>query len=141
MSLLNDFLQDQVINHCFSKPLRTRLLAEIDLTLDKTLEITAAMEASERQSELMSRSFAEQACALKHSRSKPKRHTDTQNKAQHPSKPKVDVTCYKCGLQGHKGEDCRISKKVKCFRCHQIRHFNKMCLTKDEPTQSRKSEV
>ena len=65
--MLNDFLRDQVIDHCISKRLRTRFLAEKDLSLYKTLEVAAAMEASERQSELMSRSSIEQACAVKHS--------------------------------------------------------------------------
>ena len=138
--MLNDFLRDQVIDHCISKRLRTRLLAEKDLSLDKTLEVAAAMEASERQSKLMSRSSVEQACVVKQSRSKPKRHTDTHNKSQNPSKPKLDVTCNKCGIQGQKGEDCRNSKKVKYFRCHQIGHFKKMCLTKDESTQNQKAK-
>ena len=85
--MLNDFLRDQVIDHCVSKRLRTRLLAEKELNLNNTLEVAAAMEASEMQSELTSRSSVEQVCAVKHN---------------------VD---FKCGLQGYKGEDCCISKK------------------------------
>ena len=65
--MLNDFLRDHVIDNYISKRLQTRLLAEKDFSLDKTLEVAAAMEVSERQSELMSRSSVEQACAVKHS--------------------------------------------------------------------------
>ena len=48
---IDSFIQDQVIDNCSSTKLRTKLLAERDLTLDRMLDIAAqAMEASESQS-------------------------------------------------------------------------------------------
>lgn len=44
-----EFIKDQVIDHCRSQKLRTKLLATRDLTLARTLDIAQAMEASERQ--------------------------------------------------------------------------------------------
>ena len=46
---LNDFIRDQIINGCRSNRLRTRLLAEGGLTLEKTMDISVAIEASECQ--------------------------------------------------------------------------------------------
>ena len=40
---LPDFIRDQVIDNCRSKHLRTKLLAERNLTLERTLDIAMAM--------------------------------------------------------------------------------------------------
>jgi hypothetical protein len=45
-----DFIRDQIIDKCASRQLRTKLLAQKDLTLTKCLDIAAAKEASEKQS-------------------------------------------------------------------------------------------
>ena len=46
---VDDFIRDQVINNGRSKSLRTKLLAERDLNLDRVLDLAGAMEASESQ--------------------------------------------------------------------------------------------
>ena len=50
---VEDFIRYQVIDNCQSKRLRTKLLAERDLTLDRVLDVAAAMMASERQAAQM----------------------------------------------------------------------------------------
>ena len=45
----DDFIRDQVIDNGRSKRLRTKLLAERDLNLDRVLDLAGAMEASESQ--------------------------------------------------------------------------------------------
>ena len=50
---IDDFIRDQVIDNCRSKRLRTKLLAERDLKLERVLDFAAAMEASERQAAQM----------------------------------------------------------------------------------------
>ena len=46
---VDDFISDQVIDNGRSKRLRTKLLAERDLNLDRVLDLVGIMEASESQ--------------------------------------------------------------------------------------------
>ena len=46
---VDDFIRDQVIDNGRLKRLRTKLLAERDLNLDRVLDLAGAMEASESQ--------------------------------------------------------------------------------------------
>ena len=50
---IDDFIRDQVIDNCRLKRLRTKLLAEHDLKLERVLDLAAAMDALERQAAQM----------------------------------------------------------------------------------------
>ena len=117
----DDFIRDEVIDKCHSKSLRTKLLAEKDLTLTKLLDIPQAKEASESRAA----HFANPDAAFI---AKSKKHYRKSDKKKLPSEPdKKKLKCYKCGFKGHVADECRCSKNVKCFKCGKIGHFQSMC--------------
>lgn len=132
----NEFIRDQVIDKCCSKSLRTKLLAQKDLTLEGLLDIAQAKEASESQSA----QFGEQDRAFstrqQHRRDKKKppqsgSKTENTDKKPHMS-AKSDSSdkkgkCYKCGIKGHYGYECRCSKNIKCYKCGRMGHFASVC--------------
>ena len=122
-STVNDFIRDQVIDKCLSKSLRTKLLAEKDLTLDKLLEIAQAKEASEARAAQFQddRVYAVKERQKKYSK-QPLKTASKQNKK--------DIVCFKCGQKGHYANECRCSKNVTCFECHKVGHFASMCPSK-----------
>ncbi|XP_050896662.1 uncharacterized protein LOC127103448 [Lathyrus oleraceus] len=44
-----------------------------------------------------------------------------------PECPKGDVTCFKCGKQGHKSFDCKVGSNVTCYNCGEKGHISTKC--------------
>ncbi|XP_050876840.1 uncharacterized protein LOC127080566 [Lathyrus oleraceus] len=44
-----------------------------------------------------------------------------------PECPKGDVTYFKCGKQGHKSFDCRVTSNVTCYNCGKQGHISTKC--------------
>jgi hypothetical protein len=146
----DDCIRDQVIDKCQSKSLRTKLLAEKDLKLDKLLEIAQAKEASESRT----RTFEEpeRTYATTSSSKHQKQHRRQQQKSEKGSEKcsekrsekddktkHSNITCFKCGQKGHFARDCRCSINVKCFKCGKIGHFQSVC--RSDKTDERKDKV
>ena len=117
---VDDFIRDQVIDNCRSKCLRTKLLAERDLKLDRALDLAAAMEASERQAAQISQD-GERVNAVvgrdrehKWKQKGPKQHRPSESQSQDSLDNKP--TCGRCG-RGHAGAVCQRTKGQKCFKC------------------------
>ncbi|KAL8562825.1 hypothetical protein ACOMHN_004517 [Nucella lapillus] len=104
----NEFIRDQVIDKCHSEHLRTKFLAEKELTLEKVLSVAAAKELSEKQSSLIA---GEKAFSVK-------------QQQQHGP-----LQCEKCGRKGHASKDCRCTKDADCRKCGKIGHFAVICRT------------
>ena len=128
---VDDFIRDQVIDNCRSKRLRTKLLAERDLKLDRVLDVAAAIEASERQAAQISQD-GERVNAVvgrgrehKWKQKGPKQHrlSESQSQDSQDNKP----TCGRCGSRGHAGTVCQRTKGQKCFKCGQQGHFSRVC--------------
>ena len=134
-NLTNDFIRDQVIDKCVSSSLRTKLLAEKDLKLEKLLDIAQAKEASESQSAQFGES--EKAFSTRYRPKKDrKQHKNFDQKSGDKSKhsdgkdkdrKRKKGQCFRCGIEGHYAHECKCSKNVKCFKCGKIGHFAKMC--------------
>ena len=124
---IDSFIQDQVIDNCSSTKLRTKLLAERDLTLDRMLDIAQAMEASESQSRQIAEDnqFTNVYSINRQTRGGKRGQRERQN----PSKSK-EKQCFRCGIKGHSGDDCRCSRNVTCFKCGKPGHFASMCRSK-----------
>ena len=127
----NDFIRDQVIDKCISEKLRTRLLAEKDLTLERCLSLAASKEISEMQSQLISGErgvFAVSDRAHRGSgRGRGAPRGAPRAAACGGARPNNDVTCGRCGRSGHRSSECRCSRNVTCDICFQQGHFSHMC--------------
>lgn len=106
---------DQIVSSCYANELRVKFLREGDsLNLEKLQQIAATYEAVEMQSREMN-------------------PISSVNKTQSESvaSPKlqmVDVTCYRCGYKGHKGNSPSCPAKGKtCSKCQGSDHFASRC--------------
>ena len=93
-----EFIRDQDIDKFHSEQLRTKFLAEKELTLEKVLSISAAKELSEKQSSLIA---GEKAFSVK----------------QKPQQ--TSLKCGRCGRKGHASKDCRCTKDADCHNCER----------------------
>ena len=126
-ALRDDFIRDQVTDKCRSKSLRTKFLAEKNLTLTKALEMSSAVEAS--MSRCAQFNETDRAFAVgKQKFKKPSRKHDRkpQEKSSKPKSSK-DGKCLRCGQKGHTGSECKCSKNIKCFKCGKMGHYTSMC--------------
>ena len=148
---VSEFIRDQVIDCCLSQRLCTKLLAEKSLTLNRLLELAQAMEASESQAAQISHDGT---CSVRRVQSfnhrKPRqqqtpnppppqskrcsyRHSNhrVSDRRQPPGAVQNNQSnrprCSRCGILGHKGDECRISRTVTCFKCNKVGHFATCC--------------
>ena len=136
---VDDFIRDQVVYNCRSKRLRTKLLAEQDLTLDRTLALSAATEAAEHQAAQIAHDGERVSAVATRVRENTRPRSSRQraqggNRSQAPQDNKP--TCNRCGTRGHTGDVCQRTKGKKCFKCGQQGHFSSVCkqsTTHEEP--------
>ena len=136
---VDDFIRDQVVDNCRSKRLRTKLLAEQDLTLDRTLALSAATEAAEHQAAQIAHDEERVSAVATRVRENTRPRSSRQraqggNRSQAPQDNKP--TCNRCGTRVHAGDVCQRTKGKKCFKCGQQGHFSRVCKqskTHEEP--------
>lgn len=157
-----EFIKDQVIDHCRSQKLRTKLLATRDLTLARTLDIAQAMEASERQASEINaeRREPDRVYATGHAGGRGRAQFRGRGRAQSrgrgqgqyrgrgklppgQSRPPRDrdhetdkTQCTRCGMKGHTGQECRCSKNITCYKCSRVEHFANMCRAKTHNSET-----
>lgn len=128
---LEDFIRDQVIEKCSSRSLRTKLLAESNLTLTKLLDIAQAKEASESRSAKFEGHETSFSVKGNHCKGKQKHYKQKQNSQSRGQKQrsthKSDITCFRCGQKGHLSKECKCSRNIQCFKCSKMGHFASMC--------------
>ena len=108
-------LRDQIVEKCYSKNLREKLLNIEDLTLQKTLRTARLFESAQEDSKFMSGTS---------SSTEPARRITSKSK---PHFPGTKVTCYRCGKDDHKADICG-AKSAKCLYCSKIGHLARVCL-------------
>ena len=116
---LDENVRDQVIDKCSNSQIRTRLLAESDLTLAKCLTLAAAKEMSEQQSQDIG---GEKAFSLRH------------KKSSHTTSP---LQCTRCGEGGHQSDDCKITRNQTCHECGYRGHFASQCFSKGKKKEGK----
>ena len=120
---VDDFIRDQVIDNGRSKRLRTKLLAERDLNLDRVIDLAGAMEASESQAAHISeggeRSYMvygkkqsgrpTQQTVQKNQKRQP-RHFQSNDSSSGSTQNSGGNACTRCGRRGHTADACQCTQ-------------------------------
>ena len=119
---LDDMLGDRLVCGIRDRCLQQHLLAETDLTFQKALDISHAIEAAEKNArDLQAQQTPKPILAL----SQPTRLPYSQGR---PRSSDNQTKCYRCG-SSHQARECPF-KDAECQYCKRKGHIAKVCRTK-----------
>lgn len=127
--LTDSLIKDRIVGGVLKDSVRSRLLRETDLTLQKAIDICRASETATQQMKAMQSSSAGATSGnvdfvrRKTEKSKPMKNTDSKSTASQ-NKQK----CGKCGYK-HEPRKCPAFGKI-CHNCKKKNHFSKLCKSK-----------
>ena len=128
--LHDEMIRDRVICGIISEQLRSRLLRQGDVTLDKVLEICRSHETSESQLKEICKVTNELSVNTARSRheSRPRPSpTDYQAVHDRPSPKERLLECKYCGYKHVFGKNHCPAASKKCLECGVLGHFRKKC--------------
>lgn len=125
MSYKNRMIRDRIIIGVFDENLRIRLLAEKDLTLDKTIEIVKAGEALKMQVKIFREDTAELSIDAIHVNTKTQFKSNAVTKNHNNNSQR---SCNRCGYS-HFNRKCPAEGKT-CKKCQRKNHFASVCQSK-----------
>ncbi|XP_061193379.1 uncharacterized protein K02A2.6-like [Saccostrea echinata] len=111
----DSLIRERIVQGIRSDSVRSRLLRTPELTLEKSVEICRATEATENQMKLMTESGASTEGVDLIKKQKSKREMQKEIKSK----------CGKCG-KSHEPRNCPAFGK-QCYKCQKKNHFSKMC--------------
>ncbi|CAB4007875.1 Transposon Tf2-9 poly [Paramuricea clavata] len=132
-ALEDEMLRDQIVEKCYSKQLRERLLAQEELDLAKTLRIARSSESAIKEARLLSGHETKDNIINIDRLNNPDKRNRNYNSE--------NFKCYRCGGVGHKPADCRAIS-MKCNNCQKLGHFARVCRSKGvsrKPYESQKT--
>ena len=119
---LDDMLRDRLVCGIWNRRLQQRLLAETDLTFQKALDISQAIEAAESNArDLQAKQTAKSILAL----NQPTRRPYSQGQ---PKSSDNQTKCYRCE-SSHQARECPF-KDAESHYCKRKGHIAKVCHTK-----------
>ena len=127
-SVLNDMLRDRLVRGIENSHIQQRLLSEPNLTLDKAVEISLAMESADRNAKDLQKTPLRGVNAISplvklHSRAPPSATPRTRA-----------VECYRC-KGPHLATECQ-HKHSECKNCKKKGHLARVCRSKKaEPSR------
>ena len=128
-------IRDHFIYTCRSKALKTKLLSENDLNLEKLTEIARNMELSKIQAEEIEQKAEPKNESVNHLKKYTARYWN-RSENNKKSKSKSENNCYRCGGIYSKDHKCPAIGR-KCYNCGRLNHMSKVC--RQKPTAQRQN--
>ena len=129
---VDEHIRDQLLDRLPDQSLKTKLLQETDLSLEKTLRMARTWETAGMQAGKMTASVSCSAGASVNAVQPKKLPRGQRSAGQHSqaaSLPRRE--CFNCGRAGHKANDDACPAKGKsCHKCGKSGHFSKKCRAK-----------
>ncbi|KAK4328659.1 hypothetical protein Pmani_000967 [Petrolisthes manimaculis] len=117
--MLNELLRDRLVCGVINKKIQSRLLSEVDLTLDKAVELAVAMETAACDTEELQQPNVSVETSRVHRVYWPQ-HRNTSS-APGTSASRQPVKCFRCLSRRHASKDCPFRNKA-CFDCQKLGH-------------------
>ena len=128
---LNEMLRNRLVCGVNHDTIQTRLLAEKELTFQKALDLSQAVEAAEKNSKLLQNSKPAESQSdqgkLNYTKRGQKMSSSTDSGAASGS-GNGPIACYRCGGP-HLAPECKF-KEVFCRFCKKKGHLAKVCRAK-----------
>ena len=127
---VDEHIRDQLLDRLPDQSLKTKLLQETDLSLEKTLRMARTWETAGMQAGKMTASVSAGASVNAVQPKKlPRGQRSAGQHSQAASLPRRE--CFNCGRAGHKANDDACPAKGKsCHKCGKSGHFSKKCRAK-----------
>ena len=103
---LEEALRDRLVCGVHSESIQKRLLAEVDLTLKRAVEIAVGMEAADKTTKSL------------------KEGVTPIQQISAPQPPRGP--CNRCGKKSHNARDCKF-QNVQCYNCRKLGHIASVC--------------
>ncbi|UYV83119.1 hypothetical protein LAZ67_22002270 [Cordylochernes scorpioides] len=141
-NLEEDMIRDQIIEKCYNRQLKEKLLQQDNLNLQRTIEISRMFETAKEEFRVLTNedmtsinrvNYKNNFQAANESTVKgPKAHNVYHQKGSTSkvSAPNLEE-CYRCGLTTHPPYKCG-ARNMKCTFCNKMGHLNRVCRNKNK---------
>ena len=127
--LSDSLIKDRIVCGVIMDTVRSRLLRETDLTLQKAVDICRAAEASSQQLKvLQTASAGASGSNIDFVRKKSDKNKLMKNTENRPAASQQKQKCGKCGYK-HEPRKCPAFGKI-CMNCKKKNHFMRQCRSK-----------
>ena len=126
--LKDSMIRDRIVVGINDAVLRERLLREIDLTLDKAVQICRASELSKERSQTIASGTVQEVHSVRPKKVKSKTDKPSYNKEAKQKIPQPIKQCKYCG-KSHQKQNCPAYGKI-CNFCKRYNHFESVCQKK-----------
>ena len=127
--LSDSLIKDRIVCGVIMDTVRSRLLRETDLTLQKAVDICRAAEASSQQLKVLQTALAGASGSnIDFVRKKSDKNKLMKNTENRPAASQQKQKCGKCGYK-HEPRKCPAFGKI-CMNCKKKNHFMRQCRSK-----------
>ncbi|UYV84599.1 K02A2.6-like [Cordylochernes scorpioides] len=135
-------IRDQIIEKCYNRQLKEKLLQQDNLNLQRTIEISRMFETAKEEFRVLTNEYMTSINRVNYKNNfqaanestvkGPKAHNVYHQKGSTSkvSAPNLEE-CYRCGLTTHPPYKCG-ARNMKCTFCNKMGHLNRVCRNKNK---------
>ncbi|XP_033097313.1 uncharacterized protein K02A2.6-like [Anneissia japonica] len=123
----DEMLRDQLVEKTNSSKIRTRLLTETDVKLDKAIKLARQCETAMKEAKSMSGGDTHTCSEVKY-KAKPRGAKAEFKKEKQRPRPNSNAKCYRCGSPQHLANSPGCTARSKdCNSCGKKGHLSSVC--------------